>query len=42
MKFKKCLDFNDYRYSDCRDSERALHDAWNKMNGAVALDTRNA
>lgn len=27
--FQKCLDFNDYRFHDCRETERALLDSWN-------------
>eukprot|EP01041_Mallomonas_annulata_P000852 gene852-1658_t len=28
--FQKCLDFNDYRFGDCRTAERELLDCWNK------------
>ena len=31
--FQECLDYNDYRFSDCRDTERALLDSWNNANG---------
>ena len=35
--FQKCLDYNDYRFNDCRKTERALLDSWNvKMGYAVA------
>eukprot|EP00600_Ochromonadales_sp_CCMP1393_P006230 CAMPEP_0174960222 /NCGR_PEP_ID=MMETSP0004_2-20121128/3593_1 /TAXON_ID=420556 /ORGANISM="Ochromonas sp., Strain CCMP1393" /LENGTH=101 /DNA_ID=CAMNT_0016208589 /DNA_START=101 /DNA_END=406 /DNA_ORIENTATION=- len=27
--FVKCLDKNDYRHSDCKKQEQALHDCWN-------------
>ena len=30
--FKKCLDYNDYRYPNCRVEEKALYDCWNKDN----------
>ena len=30
--FKKCLDYNDYRYANCRVEEKALYDCWNKDN----------
>lgn len=30
--FQKCLDFNDHRFEDCRKTERALLDCWNKAN----------
>eukprot|EP01036_Dinobryon_divergens_P028505 gene28506-37458_t len=30
--FKKCLDYNDYRYANCRVQEKALYDCWNKDN----------
>ena len=28
--FKECLDYNDYRYDNCREHEKALHACWNK------------
>jgi hypothetical protein len=28
--FVKCLDKNDYRYDDCRSTEKALVESWNK------------
>jgi hypothetical protein len=28
--FQKCLDTNDFRFKDCRSTERALLDCWNK------------
>jgi hypothetical protein len=31
--FQSCLDNNDYRYADCRKTERALLHCWNKRNG---------
>ena len=35
--FQKCLDYNDYRFNDCRKTERALLDSWNaKMGYSVA------
>jgi hypothetical protein len=33
--FSKCLNFNDFRYNDCRDTEKALLDCVNKKNGAA-------
>ena len=33
--FQTCLDANDYRYADCRKSERALLDCWNVHSGNV-------
>lgn len=33
--FAKCLDYNDYRFEDCRSSEQALKDCWNKAQGYV-------
>ena len=29
LAFQKCLDKNDYRFSDCRNTEKDLIDAWN-------------
>lgn len=29
LAFQECLDKNDYRFSDCRKTEKALIDAWN-------------
>mmetsp|Transcript_5233 Transcript_5233/g.5363 ORF Transcript_5233/g.5363 Transcript_5233/m.5363 type:complete len:104 (-) Transcript_5233:180-491(-) len=29
--FQKCLDYNDYRFGDCRKTERDLLDCWNKV-----------
>ena len=34
--YQKCLDLNDYRYVDCRKTERALLDCWNKHMDYVA------
>lgn len=34
--FAKCLNMNDFRYNDCRTTERALLDCVNKKNGATA------
>lgn len=31
--FKKCLDYNDYTYENCRVAEKALHECWNKEKG---------
>jgi len=31
--FQKCLDYNDYRISDCKKTERALLDCWNTKMG---------
>ena len=31
--FQKCLDYNDYRFNDCRKTERALLDCWNQKMG---------
>lgn len=33
--FAECLDYNDFRYNDCRKTEAAFLDCWNKKNGAV-------
>ena len=33
--FAKCLNYNDFRYNDCRKEERALLDCINKKNGAI-------
>ena len=30
--FQECLDYNDYRFSDCRKTEKALLDSWNSLN----------
>jgi hypothetical protein len=30
--FQECLDFNDYRFSDCQKTEKALLDSWNSAN----------
>jgi hypothetical protein len=35
---QKCLDFNDYRYFDCRDTEKNLLDAFNKKMGYGIYD----
>lgn len=32
--FQSCLDKNDFRYNDCRKTEKAFLDGWNKKNGA--------
>ena len=31
--FQKCLDYNDYRFADCRKTERSLLDCWNQKMG---------
>jgi hypothetical protein len=33
--FQGCLDKNDFRFNDCRKTERALLDCWNKKTGAI-------
>ncbi len=33
--FAKCLNYNDFRYNDCRKEERSLLDCVNKKNGAA-------
>jgi hypothetical protein len=35
---QKCLDFNDYRYFDCRDTEKKLLDAFNQKMGYGIYD----
>ena len=32
--FQECLDKNDFRYNDCRETEKKFLNAWNKKNGA--------
>ena len=31
--FQKCLDYNDYRFADCRNAEKTLLDCWNQKMG---------
>lgn len=31
--FQKCLDQNDYRFEECRPTEKAFLDSWNQLNG---------
>ena len=31
--FQKCLDYNDYRISECKKTERVLLDCWNSKMG---------
>ena len=38
--FQKCLDYNDYRFYDCRKEERALHDCWNKEKKYTAVEQK--
>jgi hypothetical protein len=33
--FAECLDYNDFRYNDCRETEKNFLDCWNKKNGAI-------
>ncbi len=34
--FQTCLDKNDFRYNDCRNTEKAFLERWNAKNGATA------
>jgi hypothetical protein len=34
--FQKCLDTNDFRFKECRSTERALLDCWNKEKGYIS------
>ena len=34
-KFAECLDYNDFRYNDCRESEKAFLSCWNNKNGSA-------
>jgi len=29
----KCLDYNDYRFSECKKEQKALYDCWNQFKG---------
>lgn len=30
---RECLDYNDYRAHECRDTEKKFFACWNKLNG---------
>jgi len=32
ISFVKCLDYNDYRYGDCRKEEKLFLESWNKAH----------
>ena len=38
--FQACLDYNDYRFYDCRKEEKALHDCWNKEKKYTAVEQK--
>jgi hypothetical protein len=38
---KKCLDYNDYRFSDCRKQERVFLDGWNAFKGYAVPEEKS-